>query len=1222
MDKAILKKFAIESRKDLMKKMESKIKLFFVNEKFNKNQNGDIIVLSNKDHTLSLSKDEYEKREMLIKRIEELGLEQVIEESAYTWFNRIVAIRYMEIHDFLPLTNDNKCLGIRVLSSKDNTPDPDILKITNLMNPDLDINFNKKIYAELKTDNEKFKYILLLVCKKLGKVIPQVFDGVTDYIDILIPDNLLYDTGFVYKIVTEIPVENYKQVEIIGWLYQYYISEKKDEVFADLKKNIKIKKENIPSATQIFTPDWIVKYMVENTLGRYTNENFRKKLKYYVRNKDEKIEEKEVEKIKFLDPCCGSGHILVYAFELFYEIYKDNGYNQNEIAEMILNNNIFGLDVDERASQLSILALLLKAREYDKNIFNKDIAKSLNVMSIQESCDLDKEIKNIKLSDTSKNLCNYLINTFKNAKEIGSLLIIEPKDYSILINEIENDNTIFGYQVRNKISLLIKEATILSDKYDIIVTNPPYMGNRGMDNILSEYVRENYKDYKTDMFSAFIKQSYQLTKEKGYYAMITQPTFLFISSFEKVREDMINKNSIISLLHMGRGIFGIDFGSASFVLRKNVDKNYCGSYFRLNKRTFQYIDINDIESIFLNAKDNLNFKFNFDNYKSKLDDIDTKKIEEYNPKEELLQVKFETIQSNFSKIPGKPLAYWISEKFIKCFENYSLSHYGVACVGLQTSDNKRFLREWYEVNYSKIGFNISNIDESIKSRKKWFPYNKGGDFRKWYGNTIEVVNWENDGKEIREYNNFLNSSRSSNIGIANTQYYFKESGTWGLVSSAKFSVRYSPQGAIFDTGGSSLFSSNNIKYLIGLLNTSLVQEIMLIQNPTLNFQPGNVSNIPIIFGNTSEVETLVNNNIELSKQDWDSFETSWDFVSHPLIRWKSLKTDYADEEPKYDIESSYEEYKSEANARFNVLKKNEEELNKIFIDIYGLQDELTPEESDKDVTIHKIFDSKEDISEEMKNSQYALTKLDVIKSFISYAVGCMLGRYSLDEKGLAYAGGEFDSSKYKTFEVDKDNIIPITENKYFEDDIVTKFVKFVEVVYGQNTLEENLEFIANTLGKRTAETSRDTIRRYFLNDFYTDHVKMYQKKPIYWLFDSGKKNGFKALIYMHRYNDQTVSKIRLDYLHKMQHTYETELKDVEYKLSGELTLNEKKELTKKQADLNAKLQETNEYDEKIAHIADQRISIDLDDGVVVNYAKFSVKNPKTGKDESILAKIK
>lgn len=1207
MDKNVLKKFAIESRRELMKKMDNKIKSYYIDEELTKSQTGDIVLLSNDKHSLSLSKEEYNKRQTLIDRIKELGLEQVIEESAYTWFNRIVAIRYMEIHDYLPLTKDNQSLGIRVLSSKDNTPDPEILKFTNLTNQDLDIDFKKEKYAELKTDNDKFKYVLLLVCKKLGKVIPQVFDGVTDYIDILIPDNLLNDTGFVNEIVKEVPEDNFNEVEIIGWLYQYYISEKKDEVFADLKKNIKIKKENVPSATQIFTPDWIVKYMVENTLGRYTSENFRRKLKYYVKNKDEKIEEKEVEKIKFLDPCCGSGHILVYAFELFYEIYKDYGYSQNEIAEKILKNNIFGLDVDERASQLSILALLLKAREYDKNIFNKNIVSNLNIMSIQESNNVNQDLLHDIYNENNKEIVNYVLDSFKDAKEYGSILSIEHLDYNSVVDIINKVENIFSFELNNKVMPLFKQAIILSNKYDVVVTNPPYMGSRGMDTKLTTYVKKFYNEYKTDMFSVFIKRAKDFTKENGYYAMITQPTFLFLSSFQKIRSEIIDNETIISLLHMGRGIFGVDFGSTSFIIKNGVNQNYLGSYYRLNKRTFQYIEISDIEKIFLNAKDNINYTFDFNNYNS-----DEPMSEEEND-EGILKIKYMISQRNFAKIPGVPFAYWISQSLINDFEGKNLNDYANIITGMTTGDNDKFLKLWYEINYNNIDFYIKDYTNINLEEKYWYPYSKGGNRKKWFGNYDYIVDWSKSGD--------FNRSKTTL-----KELYFKKAITWPFISSGKFSARILDEGFLWDVAGSPCFvyDDNLYKYILAFLNTKIADEVLKLINPTINVQAVDLMKLPILIDGTklSAINVAVSESISISKQDWDSFEISWNFEKHPLIIWKSLKPDYADEEIKYDIESAFEEYKSNANAEFNVLKQNEEELNKIFIDIYGLQDELTPEESDKDVTIHKIFDSKEDIPEEMQNSQYALTKLDVIKSFISYAVGCMFGRYSLDENGLVYAGGEFDSSKYKTFEADADNIIPITENKYFEDDIVTKFVKFIEVVYGKNTLEENLDFIADTLGKRTAETSRDTIRRYFLNDFYADHLKTYQKRPIYWLFDSGKKNGFKALIYMHRYNDQTVSKIRLDYLHKMQQTYATELKDIEYKLNNNPTLSEKKELTKKQADLNAKILETNEYDEKVAHIADQRISIDLDDGVAVNYGKFSVKNPKTGKDESILANSK
>ena len=1204
MDKTILKKFAIESRQELMNKIRSKIKTFYIDENFYSEQKGDIYILSNEEHSLSLTNEEFKKRELLIKRIKELSLEQVIEEAAYTWFNRIIAIRYMEVNDMLPLTIDNQSLGIRVLSSKDNTPDPEILKFTNLVNTELDIDLKKEKYVELKDDNEKFKYVLLLVCKKLGRVIPQVFDGVTDYIDILIPDNLLNDTGFITKVINEVPESNYNQVEIIGWLYQYYNQIEKDKVISSRKV---YKKNEIAYATQLFTPDWIVKYMVENSLGKYWIEHNGDGIlypannlypsdtlytssiidnwKYFIKDNIEKQEKKiNPTEITFIDPCCGSGHILVYAFEVFYQIYLSAGYNKNEIPELILKNNLYGLDIDDRAGQLSILSVLLKAREYDKNIFNKNIVRKLNIMSIQESNSISNVILDNIYNDIQKDNARYLLDTFRNAKEIGSLLIIEKRDYSELENIVKDDNTIFGIEMRDKLLPLIRIANILSNQYSILVTNPPYMNSSSMSLNLKSYLSKIYKNSKTDLCTAFMETNF--VNDNGYYSIINQHSWMFLNSYIDLRENIVKNFYLCSMIHLGTRAFeeigGEVVQTTSFVMKKTKCEKP-GIYIRL-------VDFDNAlikEKRYIEAIKSKNF------YKHNMDD--------------------------FNKIPGKAFAYWISDNFIKCFENKQLSDYGVACVGLQTSDNKRFLREWYEVDFNKIGFNIPNIKESIASKKKWFPYNKGGGYRKWYGNNLEVVNWENDGAEIRKYNNYLNSTRSSNIGIANTQYYFKESGTWGLVSSAKFSVRYSPTGAIFDTGGSSLFS-NNIKYLVGLLNTNLVQEIMHIQNPTLNFQPGNVARIPIIIKDEKNISEIVVENINISKIDWDSFETSWDFKKHPLLEFITSfpglhdtnievpsthinikKNNYgehcfiADEIPlNAKISDSYYKWNEFCNKQFDTLKFNEEELNRIFIDIYGLNDELTPVVDDRDITIRKA-DKERDI-----------------KSLISYAVGCMFGRYSLDEEGLVYAGGTFDENDYKTFKVDNDNIIPITDEAYFSDDIVEKFKTFIKTVYGDNTFNENMDFIAETLGKKGTETSEETIRRYFVNDFFNDHIKMYQKRPIYWLLDSGKKNGFKALIYIHRYNENLIPKARLDYLHRVQTTYEKLLSDINYKLTTDLSMTDKKETKNRQTDLMAKLQEIKEYDEKIAHISNQRINIDLDDGVKVNYEKF----------KDILAKIK
>ncbi len=1186
MDKTVLKKFAIESRQDLMEKIKNKIKTFYVDEVFSNEQKGELYVLSNEKHTLSLTNEEYKKRELLIKRIKELSLEQVIEEAAYTWFNRIVAIRYMEINDILPLTKENQSLGIRVLSSKDNTPDPEILKFTNLTNPDLDIDFKKEIYSELKDENDKFKYVLLLVCKKLGKVIPQVFDGITDYIDILIPDNLLNDTGFITKVIKDVPEDNYNQVEIIGWLYQYYNQIEKDRVITSKKA---YKKTEIPYATQLFTPDWIVKYMVENSLGRYwiehngertlypsnnlhqsssIMENWEHFIKENIEYQDNKL---DPTKITFIDPCCGSGHILVYAFEIFYQIYLKSGYNKNDIPELILKNNLYGLDIDDRAGQLSILSVLLKAREYDKYIFNKEIVKKLNIISIQESNTINPEILNNLNDINMKEDAKKLLETFSNAKEIGSLIVPSCLDYEKLEQEIYKDDTIFGIELKDKLLPLIKINKILSTSYDIVVTNPPYMGERYMSQNLKTFIKKYYEVGKNDLFSAFILRIIDFCKKDGFSGIISPYVWFFIKSYIDLRKKVLQEMTFKSCIQLEYNAFEVAcVPVATYILKKShsIEK---GIYIKLS----DFKGADNQEPKFLEAIHNQECSY-----------------------------KYVRNTDIFEKIPNNTFAYWIGNNMLEVYaKSLPLSNYATACVGLQTSDNKRFLREWYEVDIEKIGFNIKNIEESIKTHNKWFPYNKGGGFRRWYGNVLEVVNWENDGFEIRKYNEYLNSSRNSNIGIANTKYYFKESGTWGLISSADFSVRYSPVGYIFDTAGSSIFSEENLKYYIGLLNTSLVKELLLIQNPTLNFTPGNVANLPVILPEVEIkdcIEKIVDKNIEISKQDWDSFETSWDFVKHPLLLEANLTPKQIQKEESNgfqvcnNLEEAYNHWTISCNNRFKQLKENEEELNRIFIDIYGLQNELTPEVEDKDITI-RLADKERDI-----------------KSFISYAVGCMFGRYSLDEDGLIYAGGDFDINRYKLFKADVDNVIPITDQAYFGDDIVERFKDFLRVAYGMNTFNENLDFIAEALGKKGTETSEDTIRRYFLNDFYNDHIKTYQKRPIYWLFDSGKKNGFKALVYMHRYNENLVPKVRLDYLHRVQTTYEKLLSDVNYRLTTDLSMTDKKIAENRKADLNAKLQEIKEYDEKIAHIANQRISIDLDDGVKENYEKF----------KDILAKIK
>lgn len=1147
MDKSILKKFAIESRQDLMDKIDKKIKALYIDEEFNKEQNGEVYVLSNEKHYLSFTNDEYKNRELLIKRVKEISLERVIEEAAYTWFNRIIAIRYMEIHDYLPLTKDNQSLGIRVLSSKDNTPDPEILKFTNLVNPDLDIDFKKEKYVELKSDNEKFKYILLLVCKKLGRVIPQVFDGITDYIDILIPDNLLNDTGFITKVINEVPEKNYNQVEIIGWLYQYYNQTEKDRVISAKKT---YKKNEIAYATQLFTPDWIVKYMVENSLGKYwiehsNNASLVDNWKYFIKDNITKNQEKlNPTEITFIDPCCGSGHILVYAFEILNQIYLSAGYNKNDIPELILKNNLYGLDIDDRAEQLSILSVLLKAREYDKNIFNKDIVKNLNIMSIQESNIINESSIDYIDSETERSNAKYLIDNFKDAKEIGSLLILENKDYSNLVKELESNDTIFALELKGKLNPIIKVSNILTKKYDVVVTNPPYMNNSVMSNNLKNYIQTNFKKVKSDIFSAFILRNSIYGKSNSYLGFMTPYVWMFISSYEELRKYIIEEKNISSLIQLEySALEEATVPICTFVI-ENSDSDKNGIYFRLTDFTG---GMKVQENKYLEILNSHNEKYLFNK--------NTK---------------------DFYKIPGFPIAYWVSKGFNKVFLNKKIADYLDVKQGTSTGNNDLFLRLWFEVEKNKIEFNQKDCN---KCDIKWYPATKGGDFRKWYGNNEYIVDWQYNGRKIKECNG---------SAIRNPQMNFKTGLTWTGISSKALGIRFCPSGFVYLISGKGITGNEKwLKYVLAFCCSKVAYEILKITSPTLSFEVGYIASLPIkIDENKLEtVNNIVQQNIEISKQDWDSFETSWDFKRHPLLKQMSKVS---------TIRDSLANWNNYTHQQRSLLKYNEEELNRIFIDIYGLQDELTPEVDDKDITIRKT------------------DKVREIKSLISYAVGCMFGRYSLDMDGLVYAGGVFDINEYKTFKVDVDNIIPITDEAYFSDDIVERFKKFIKTVYGDNTFNNNMDFIAETLGKRGTETSEETIRRYFVNDFFNDHCKIYQKRPIYWLLDSGKKNGFKALIYMHRYNENLIPKARLDYLHIVQTTYEKLLSDVNYKLTTDLSMTDKKEAKNKKTDLMAKLQEIKEYDEKIAHIANQRIDIDLDDGVKINYEKF----------KDVLAKIK
>ena len=1160
MDKSVIRTFAVESRRQMIESVKYQASLIgitadSINEPISKAEGMETYDYGAGTH--SIFDEDIQKRKSLVKEIENKGFENVVEEVAYTWFNRIIAIRFMEVNDYLPTRT-------RVLSSEiEGKIEPDIL--TEALELDFDYTIeDKELILKLNNENkldELFKFLFVKQCNKLNEILPCLFEKTDDYLELLLDISFTDENEIVRRLVDNIPEENFtNQVEIIGWLYQFYNSELKDETFANLKKRVKISKERIPAVTQLFTPNWIVKYLVENSVGRlwlegHPNDELKNKWKYYIDEAEQDINvnsklieienisrKLKLEDIKIIDPCMGSGHILIYVFDVLMDIYISEGFTERDACESILKYNIFGLDIDKRAFQLAYFAVLMKARKFNRNILKNGI--TLQVCSIEESNDLSDEFLDLLIS-TNPNIKDDLYqlkDLFYDAKEFGSILNIDKLDLSginqVLLN-IKENSSLNKFHFESEIKLLeniLNQSEILSLKYDIIVTNPPYMGNRGMNTKLSNFLKKNYKNSKNDLSTVFMEKSFDFSKEYGFIAMINIPVWMFISTYEQLRKIIIDSKLIVNMLHLGRGIFGSDFGTTAFILRNNPILNYKSNFRQLFKE------------------------------KGSVDSILKKKQMFFaNEKEYIIT------QSKFNEIPGSPIAYWIDDNIINCFNNQKLESMGDVKVGLQTGDNNRFLRFWFEVNIKKIGFKINNCFESKETGLKWFPYNKGGNYRKWYGNHEYVVDWENDGHEIK---NFKNDAGKLKSRPQNTEFYFKKSISWSLLSSSYFGVRFYPKGFIFDVSGSSLFVPDKYYYYLGGFLTSKLSALFLsILNSSMAFQVGNIKTLPIILDESkiNVIDDLVKSCIKLAKNDWDDYEISWNFTTHPLIRNSNL------------IEINFKEWEEYKNNQFNLLKDNEKNLNKIFSNIYDI--DIENQINDSDITLNK--------------SNYAKD----IKSFISYAIGCMFGRYSLDNDGLQFAGGNFDLSNYSKFKPDDDNIIPVLDTEYFEDDIVGRFVEFVKVCFGEETLEENLDFIAGALNKK-GKTSREIIRNYLLNDFYKDHLQMYKKCPIYWQFDSGKQNAFKCLIYMHRYNPNIIARVRTDYLHKTQKAIEQNLSSCENIIANSSNKSEISKATKDKAKYIKQLDEIRVYDEALRHMATQNIEIDLDDGVKVNHAKF------------------
>ena len=1173
MNKNAIKKFATESRRELISRVSQRALKYGISDQEVGNPNDDSV----NGHLLSST--EKKQRAALIAQIKEKGYEQVMEEVAYTWFNRFSALRFMEVNGYLPTR-------VRVFTDENNAFKPQIL--TEAIHMELDGLDMEKVYVykEANDNDELYKYLLITQCNALNSVLPGMFQKISDYTELLFPDNLLREGSVIQQMIELIPEDDWKdQVQIIGWLYQYYNSEKKDDVFAALKKNVKITKENIPAATQLFTPDWIVRYMVENSLGRlwvegHPNDELKSQWKYYLEEAEqepdvqaqlasirEEYKALKPEDILCIDPCSGSGHILVYMFDVLVQIYEAYGVDTRTAVASIVENNIYGLDIDDRAAQLAYFSVMMKACQYDKRFLRRKVQP--HVYAIVESNHVDPNAVDYFCNgDTKlKEAMDTIISELHDAKEYGSILTVTPQDWSALYDrfaEIVEDINISREAALRELLPLVQVAEALSQKYDTVVTNPPYRALADCSNKLNDYVKKDYPDSKSDLFAVFIESCSKMTKKVGYQAMITQHAWMFLSGFIKLRAKL-QSTDIINMAHLGPRAFeeisGEVVQTTSFVMRKSNIIKYLGTYVRLVKANSQDAK----EEMFLSGIN-----------------------------------RFHTSKITFTRIPEEPIVYWLPEKALLPYNNAAvlLGDVAAPCAGLATGDNNTFQRYWYEVVFKNIGFGVQDVSETEHRTEKWYPCNSSGDFRKWYTDNLMVVNWQHNGKEIK---NFRNAAGKLAARPQNTVRYFKEGLTWNKLSTSRFAVKYKAPGFVFDDTSRSAFPHDLdlLPYYIGSLCSCVTFSYLQALDPTMSFTNGDLVRIPMVVDERKKdtVTKLVKECIEYSKTDWDSFEISWDFKDHPLLRNKPFTAKEMEEDLNHNIHDmnqmseAYRRWENECYLRFTELKKNEEELNRIFIDIYGLQDELTPEVEDKDVTVRKV-----DLGRD-------------IRSFISYAVGCMFGRYSLDEDGLAYAGGEWDNSKYKTFKADKDNIIPISDDEYFEDDIVGRFVEFVKVVYGEDTLEENLKFIADAIGGKGQP--KEVIRNYFMNGFYADHCRTYQKRPIYWMFDSGKKNGFKALIYMHRYQPDTIARIRTDYVHEQQARYRTAIADLETRIANAST-SERVKLNKQLKTLNDQAMEIHEYEEKIHHLADQMISIDLDNGVKKNYEIF----------KDVLAKIK
>jgi len=1178
MDTAQIKAYAPKARKDFINAVTQRAARFGIHGDDNFDLiefKGDTAIIGSQVFT----KKGGELREKLLAKVKQTGFEMFIRSSAYTWFNRFVAIRYMELHDFL----DH---GFRVLSNPNGSDNPEILEhATEVDLPGLDREKVLELRLAGDKDNELYRMLIIAQCNALHKAMPFLFDRIDNEAELLLPDNLLHTNSPVKRMVSQIDETLWDDVEIIGWIYQFYISEKKDEVIGKV-----VKSEDIPAATQLFTPNWIVKYMVQNTLGRmwmatYPESSLKSKMEYYIEPAEQEPEvqaeidaatpkELNPEELTFLDPACGSGHILVEAYDIFKEIYLERGYRTRDIPRLILSKNIYGLDIDDRAAQLACFAVLMRAREDDRRLFSRDDL-ALNIMSIVETKGIDKDklLDAVSKRDGNKGIwvwINQLVESFKSAKTYGSLITI-PKELVKKLNEIISvvesslgaNNTLFNYAAElelERLKPIIKQAQLLAQKYDCVVANPPYMGNKGMNPTLKGFLKVCFPPSKTDLMTCFMERSMSLTGQGKYWSMINIPSWMFLNSFEKLRDKLLSETTFCTLLHLGRGIFGSDFGTVAFTIQnKEPHKKSIGLYRRLFNEHVQVRPIEKIRQLFFQKRYGLN----------------------YFP------------QSNFKKVPGNPISYWISKALINIFDvNLKVADVLDAAQGMKTLDNDLFIREWPEVSIKKNS--IFNSGNSCK----WFPINHGGEYRKWYGNNESLLNWKNDGHDIKslakkKYNSVTRT-------VTGMRHYFNEGISWTAITSSRFSIRRFPKDYLFTNAGMCAFGDSfELDKICCFLNTKVAESILKFLSPTLNYGPNQIKLMPVV--DSEEIHRFVKHNFSqimtIAKTDWDSYERSWDFKISPLITYDNNEL---------RIKDSYERYQMLSNDLTTQMQLLEQMNNKIFINAYGLEKELESDVSLSDIslTCNPIYRYGNNKSKEECD---ILLCTDTIKELISYVIGCIMGRYSLDNSGLIYAHSDnidFDPLKYKTFSADDDGIIPIMDMDWFEDDATKRFIEFIKTAWPEEHLDENLKFVADSLNPKTNESPENTIRRYLSTTFFKDHMKMYKKRPIYWLFSSGKQKAFECLVYLHRYNESTLSRMRSNYVTPLQGNISARIEFLDHEKNAATTASAQKKIQKQIDVLKKKQVELKSFDDELRHYADMKISLDLDDGVKVNYGKF------------------